>query len=256
MYTQSRAALEKLIQQERAQPAATMPQYIHALKNVNFSDEDSIGEFLLLTQPTGWQPAPQPVELGKEGSYKYQLISCMHDWEISSDIPPGTEDSWVAVEIRPTLANTKSPVQYVVPLGYLQCVATHTHRTRSTYSTQPTINTPFTIVLNIVDKSIWMVLDKETRDCNPEPVPIPANANGWDFLPEPSTDRPSFDVMQILTWDEFIALNQTSTGKRRLFLKRALATAKKVIPAFYAVADSIVKTSAFQDQVTRHPEKA
>jgi hypothetical protein len=44
----------------------TMPQYINALKNVNFSDEYSVGEFLVLTQHLRRRPDPQPVVLGTE----------------------------------------------------------------------------------------------------------------------------------------------------------------------------------------------
>ena len=110
----------------------TMPQYINALKNVNFSDEYNVGEFMVLTQHQDWRPCPQPIVLGTENCYKYQLISCLSEWEVSSDIAKDTEESEVAAEIRSTLANTKSPVQYIVTLGYLQCVATHTYRTRST----------------------------------------------------------------------------------------------------------------------------
>jgi hypothetical protein len=96
-----------------------MSQYINALKNVNFSDEDNVGEFLLSTQHLDWRPHPQPVVLGTENRYKYQLISCRSEWEVSSDIAENTEESEAAAEIRSTLANTKSPVQYVVTLGYL-----------------------------------------------------------------------------------------------------------------------------------------
>jgi hypothetical protein len=113
--------------------------------------------------------------LGTEKSYKYQLISCQGQWDISSDIAENTEESAVAVEIRSALANTKSPVQYVVPLGFLQCVATHTHGTRSTRS-EP-MNTTFAIVLNIVDKSLWIVLGKFRMDVNELAVLTPATDN-------------------------------------------------------------------------------
>jgi len=76
-----------------------------------------------------------------------------------------------------------------------------------------------------------------------EYVPIPANANSWDFLPEPANGRPSFDVMQILTWRDFIALKQTSAKARRFFSKEALATAERIVPEFYAVAESDVKNA-------------
>jgi hypothetical protein len=221
----------------------TMQQYINALKNVNFSDENNVGEFMVLTQNPRWRPDPQPVVLGTENCYQYQLISCNSEWECSSDIAEGTQDSAVAAEIRSALANTKSPVQYIVTLGYLQCVATHTHSTRATWSSKP-MNTPFVIVLNIVDKSLWMVLGKHRRDgvfFYEEDEPIPANANGWDFLPALANGRPSFDVMQILTWKDFIALDQTSAKTRRFFSKEALATAVRVVPELWAVAGLDVK---------------
>jgi len=204
--------------------------------NVDFNDEDSVDQFINLTQILDWRPGHQPIVLGTEKSYKYQLISCLGQWDISSDIAEDTEESEVAVEIRSALANTKSPVQYIVPLGFLQCVATHTHGTRSTGSSKPW-DTPFTIV----DKSLWMVLGKFRMDVNELAVPIPASANNWDFLPEPANGRPSFDVMQILTWRDFIALEQTSAKARRFFSKEALATARRIVPEFYGVAESDVK---------------
>ena len=105
------------------------------------------------------------------------------------------------------------------------------------------MNTPFAIILNIVDKSLWMVLGKHRRDTDfsEEDEPIPADANSWDFLPEPANGRLSFDVMQILTWKDFVVLNQTSTQTRRFFSKKALATANRVVPELYAVAESDVK---------------
>jgi len=234
---QAKAEREEKVRQQQAQPAMTIPQYVKALMNVNFSDEDSIGQFILSTQMLGRQPRPQPVVLGTEKSYKYLLISCLGGLDISSDIAEDTEESGAVVEIRSALANT--PVQYIVPLGFLQCVA-HTHRSRSNRSSEP-MNTPFTIVLNIVDKSLWMVLDKYRRDITEEDVAIPANANGWDFLPEPANGRPSFDVMQILTWRDFTALEQTSAEARRFFSKEALATARRIVPTFWAIAESHVK---------------
>jgi hypothetical protein len=240
-YIQGKAEQEERIRQEQAQPAMTMPQYINALKNVNFSDEYSVGEFLLFTQHLDWRPDPQPIVLGTENCHQYQLISCLSEWEVSSDIAKDAKES-EAAEIRSTLVNTKSPVQYIVTLGYLQCVATHTYRTRPNWSPKP-INTPFIIVLNIVDKSLWMVLGKHRRDTGftEEDVPIPANANGWDFLPEPANGRPSFDVMQICRWKDFIALDQTSAKTRRFFSKEALATAVRVVPELWAVAELDVK---------------
>ena len=217
-----------------------MPQYINALKNVNFNDENSVGEFLLLTQHLDWRPHPQPVVLGVENCYKYQLNSCRSEWEVSSDIAENTEESEAAAEIRSTLANAKSPVQYVITLGYLQCVAIHPYRTR--WSSDP-INTPFAIVLNIVDKSLWMVLGKyrRDRDFTEEDDLIPAKANSWNFLPAPANGRPSFDIMQILKWKDFIALDQTSANTRRFFSKEALATAERVVPELWAVAELDVK---------------
>jgi hypothetical protein len=105
------------------------------------------------------------------------------------------------------------------------------------------MDTPFVIVLNIVDKSLWIVLGKHRRDTDiiEEAVPIPANANSWDFLPEPANGCPSFDVMRILTWKDFIALDQTSAETGRFFSKKALTTAKRVVPELYAVAESDVK---------------
>ena len=109
----------------QAQPAMTVPQYVKALMNVDLSDQDSLGKFINLTQIFDWRPHPEPVVLGTEKGYKYQLISSLSWWEISSDITEDAEASGAVVEIRSALANTISPVQYIVPLGFLQCVTTH-----------------------------------------------------------------------------------------------------------------------------------
>ena len=55
-----------------------------------------------------------------------------------------------------------------------------------------------------------MVLGKY-RNIFEDDEPIPANANSWDFLPVPANGRPSFDVMPVLTWKNFTALEQTPT---------------------------------------------
>jgi hypothetical protein len=209
---------EERIRQQHAQPAMTMPQYIKALMNVDFSDEDTVVQFLNLTHINDYRPPPQPVVLGTEKCYQYQLISCAEYWDMSSDIALDVEESGVVMEMRSALANTKLPLQYIVPLGFLQCVTTHTYRTRSTYSSRP-IDTPFGIVLNIVDKSLWMVLGSYSRDGIEPYEPIPVIDNNWDFLPMPANGRPTFDVMQILTWRDFIALEQTSAKARPFFSK-------------------------------------
>jgi len=46
LYTQAKAEREEEIRQQQAQPAMTMPQYIKALMNADFSDEDDVGWFI------------------------------------------------------------------------------------------------------------------------------------------------------------------------------------------------------------------
>jgi hypothetical protein len=54
--------------------------------------------------------------------------------------------------------------------------------------------------------------------------------------------------MRILTWKDFIALGQTSAKARRFFSKEALAAARRIVPEFYAVAESDVqKALAFPE---------
>jgi hypothetical protein len=122
---QAKAEREEEIRRQQAHPAMTVPQYVKTLMNVDFSDQDSVGKFINLTQIFDWRPHPEPVVLGTEKGYKYQLISSLSWWEISSDITEDAEASGAVVEIRSALANTISPVQYIVPLGFLQCVTTH-----------------------------------------------------------------------------------------------------------------------------------
>jgi hypothetical protein len=55
---QADAEREEEIRQQQAQPAMTMPQYINALMNVNFSDGDSVSIFTQLTQMTDMRPRP------------------------------------------------------------------------------------------------------------------------------------------------------------------------------------------------------
>src|SRR5271170_3178995 len=81
---QAEAEREEEIRQQQAQPAMTMPQYINALMNVNFSNEDSVADFIQSTQRLDCRPRPQPVVLGIENCYKYQLISSWDDLEILS----------------------------------------------------------------------------------------------------------------------------------------------------------------------------
>ena len=55
---QADAEEEEEIRQQQAQPAITIPQYIKALMNVDFSDPDSFGHFVNLTQIHDWAATP------------------------------------------------------------------------------------------------------------------------------------------------------------------------------------------------------
>ena len=195
-----------------------MAQYIEALKRLDFNNDDSMLDFINKTQIRDWEPYPQPIILGSDASTIYQLRSQLVDMEAASDIPSGAKLSEYIFEIRATAPNTKSPVQYIYSIGMLE----YTNRAGSTGTT-----TPFTVGINPVDRSIWLILTPYSLDGVGNRVPIPLNIDTWPYTGTMANNRPPFDVIQIATWTEFIALNQTNAISRAIFTRMGMRIGPK-----------------------------
>ncbi|KAK4695623.1 hypothetical protein P7C71_g2164, partial [Lecanoromycetidae sp. Uapishka_2] len=226
------AQREKDVKAQQSEPAMKMQEYINALKTVDFKTTGSISTFMSKTQIRDWQPYPQPVILGSENGIIYQLGSqIVNDIEPKDELPESTPPSDFIIEIRPTDPKATSPVKYVYPLGRLEAV----------YQTGDLAQTPFRVCINPVDRSIWLVMAPYNLDGVGEKDSIPANEDTWPYFLTKANGRTQFDVMQVASWKDFIALNQTSAISRVFFNAQALATAKRIQPKAYVPAASVVQ---------------
>lgn len=215
----------------------TMAQYIDAVKGLNFKNDDSMLDFINKTQIRDWEPYPLPIILGCDGSTIYQLRSQLVDMEATSDIPSGTPLSEYIYEIRATAPNVKSPTQYIYSLGMLE----YTKQAGSIGT-----ETPFKVGINPVDRSVWLIMTPYSLDGVGNRVPIPLNVDTWPYAGTTATTgtppkkRDTFDVIQIATWAEFVALNQTNAISRAMFTKAGMRVGPKAwIPSKTAVEQAL-----------------
>ncbi|KAL8761954.1 MAG: hypothetical protein Q9184_001968 [Pyrenodesmia sp. 2 TL-2023] len=59
-------------------------------------------------------------------------------------------------------------------------------------------------------------------------VPIENEEDTWQYLFTAADSRPSFDIMRLMSWEEFSALNLRSAPHRAMFSQQALNTAKRI----------------------------
>lgn len=179
---------------------------------VDFSRTASITAFMYHTQIRDWEAYPKPIVLGSEDGIVYQLHSQLLDLEPSFDLPAGATSSDAITEIRSTNPNTKCPLQFVLALGILQY-------TRIADSSRA--ETPFRVCVNAIDRSIWLVLAPYTLDDVGDRVPIPRGTDPWPYLGLHSDGRVQFDVMKLMTFEEFHKLGDQSQALEREMFGRA-----------------------------------
>lgn len=192
-----------------------LESYINHLKAVDFKRIDSITTFIYGTQIRDWEPYPEPIVLGSENGILYQLRSQLLDLEPSFDLPAGATPNDAITEIRPTNPNTKCPLQFVLPLGTLEYSK---FADSSRGETSFRVETPFHVYVNPIDRSIWLVLSPYMHDDLGDRESIPWGTDPWPYLGLHADGRVPFDVMKLMTWEEFQTLgDQSQAPKKDIF---------------------------------------
>ena len=87
--------------------------------------------------------------------------------------------------------------EFLVSLGFLDCI-----RSADTSG----VETSFHVYINVIDRSIWLVLAPYELNGIGERATIPRGTDPWPFLGLRSNGRVHFDVMELMTWNEFLNL--------------------------------------------------
>ena len=98
-----------------------------------------------------------------------------------------------------------STLQYAMVLGTLCTIHRPSNRTCLDIDGiwGRAFRTPYVVVLNAADKSIWVMLAPYFFDDLGCEHPSSEQDHTWDFLGTSSSGRQSFDVMKVMKWDEF-----------------------------------------------------
>ncbi|KAL8708509.1 MAG: hypothetical protein Q9225_007591 [Loekoesia sp. 1 TL-2023] len=233
------------------QPEMKPREYIDALRTVNFLSIPSVIDFYSNTKRDLPKTEPESITLGSENGITYKLF-----YGLGFDLDPvkgthvlqsyeygdATDDADVAIEIRATGPDVHSPVQYVYHLGHVVAVGAKL----STFYRYGVPNTSYLVCIDIVDRSIWLVMSPYgfRRSYDGGRSSICEDVDTWRDIRAKANGRPSFDVMRLMSWDEFesIALDQGSAPSRPMFSAQAVATAKRIEPEpFPAHASTVVR---------------
>ena len=183
--------------------------YIPYVQSSILTGTASVIRFIKTTQSRDWASYPRPIVLGSEDGNVYQLRSQLLDLEPSCDLPAGAVSSNAFTEIRPTKPNTECPLRFVLPLGLLEYIRV---------ADSSRVETPFHVCVNPVDLSIWLILASYTLDDLGDRMPISRGTDPWPYLGLHSYGRVQFDVMELMTANDFQGLqNQEEALKRDMF---------------------------------------
>lgn len=196
----------EFIQKQKAQIAMQPASYIDHLKAVDFRRIDSITTFIHQTQVRDWDPYPMPIVLGSEKGIVYQLCSQLLDLEPSFDLPAGATASGAITGIQSPNPDTKLSLQFVLPLDTLEY---------SQIADSSRAEIPFQVCVNAIDRSIWLVLSPYTLDDLGDRETISRGTDPWPYLGLHSDSRVQFDVMELMTWEEFQNLVEQSQALKR-----------------------------------------
>ena len=238
----------------------TIAQYIEELKNVNFRDTKSIFSFVEKTQLRDWDPYPDPIvlgsDLGDESGVIYQLRSqLVDDGEPTSDLADGTAPSHALVRIR----SEKEGPEYAFFLGVLEASLppnksssgsrSSSSSIESATATRQIVLTPYRVCVDPVDRSIWLVLSESLLSLSTDDLSrgIPQDADTWSYLQTKAKGRPSFDTIQVASWNDFITLTRSSAVSRQIFSNNALETATRGFPKLF-----VPSATALEHAMTIH----
>ena len=233
--------MKHLKEKADAKPAMTMRQYIEQLRTLDPQDIQSLDHFAGVTSSGGIYEKPcDPIILGSENGIRYQFRSGTLQYAGELDIPENVKDIhelfW---EIKATAEGEEPPIKFVMVLGTLRHVnegfEKHPELCKY-YPHKAEVETPYYVVLNVIDKSLWLVLAPYYTDDIYVDHEISMEQDTWAFLNTHSNGRGSFDIMRIATWDEFSKFNTDphKAKRRRLFNFSSMWTAQRIAPKLFA----------------------
>ncbi|KAL8787055.1 MAG: hypothetical protein Q9213_002397 [Squamulea squamosa] len=230
---------DKEMERQQAIPPLDRQGYIAAASKLDFirgAQNESLFNFHVATQYCDEEPYPAPFVLGSHSGYYYRLRSQTQDFDITNELAPEVQSYDDLLQVESTKSHTQSPVQYIFPLGILEAVSKATFNEGGRG-----VETPFRVCMNPVDKSIWLVMVSYLIDGLGERDPIPESCNTWKFLRVRDIAAEPFDVMKILSWEQFTEVDEANAAERELFGQHVLATAKRVYPELHTAPMKGVK---------------
>ncbi|KAL8926717.1 MAG: hypothetical protein Q9208_002791 [Pyrenodesmia sp. 3 TL-2023] len=194
-------------------------EYINTLKGVNFFSNQSFSDFRNGTISTGpdARNTTGSITLGSEMEYTYEL-SILYLMNRCSWSPRRPRDPADVAMIGATDPKVHFQVRFIYPLGKL----------RKLYFGGAVCDwfryTGYIVGMDIFDRSIWLIY--------PAYCETTIFEDTWRLLGTQASGRPPFDVMRLMSWEEFesIALDQESARVRPMFSAEAVATSRRIQP--------------------------
>jgi len=201
-----------------------------SLEAVVWSDPSSTNRLVSDTYGGGLRAASDPIYLGTDNQIRYYLDTKLPVLSTERDLPDDTAAHPCVLEIR-NFDGSTPPFQFGFPVGSLGYVAQETADTSK--GALELHSTPFRVYLDVLGRSLWLVLDSHYQDELGEDIDIPLRANPWDYMPSVQNGRNIFKAFMIQrvqdlgTTDDrhsfFEALfkNKSSTVDIRVFVASA-----------------------------------
>jgi len=226
--------LEDLDKKKQAKPAWSTEKYLCELHALDFHNKDAVFHFYVETRAIVVSNMPEPILLGHDSDYWYYLVS-----EDCADIPRDQKDgrgeklTHDIVEFKPlptkmatrmsSVRPTKEELRFGFPLGSFNAIPKVRSNVRSGFPTGERIRTPFLVVYNLVDTTVWLVFNpfdeeifgdymleewpKEQRRVLQEHPP--------SYLPPTQKRQAAFDVVKIMEPGEIFKLGTHAEYKNR-----------------------------------------
>lgn len=165
-------------------------EYIDSLIQLDLNSMASVSKFVMTTQPIGDIPDPEPVPLGTLGglrSRRYFLQSQLCSLNLTDNVPRGSPEGKnkhpyiLALVPKDTVAKVTgiSSIPFGLYLGSLQYQD----------SDKQPVDTGFCVFLNVADKSIWIVFDREPRDDMGDRQSVKPSVHSLGDIPWPASLR-------------------------------------------------------------------
>ena len=214
----------------------TMQQYIHGVTQLNLRNVEASAKFLMHTRFCIKPPWPRPIILGQDNGVSYVLWPGEGFEEIYDDLSDNTLTHPFIHRLEIIQQNSRSTILFFVILGTLALGGGEDNITSATLKRDSSTLTPFSVVLSVKDKSIWLVQRDDYYDDYHNFVEVPKDAYMWQYLTGRKDSRSNFDVIRIMEFSEFSQLTESSAKSRNMFPRGVLETARRVHPKPYLLS--------------------